>query len=115
MSNLQVSLACVSAIGLLQFGVEGFSRELQRMGGETISNWLERLTQSRWRAVLLGSVATAVIQCSSGKAAYPAKGSLGAKESQQVLSPIRQRFQFQDEYHSSVSCDSSCPILAFLA
>jgi len=65
MSNLRVFLASVSAIVLFLFGLEGFSQELQRVGGETISKWLGRLTQSRWRAVLLGAVATAVIQSSS--------------------------------------------------
>ena len=65
MSNLRVFLASVSAIVLFLFGLEGFSQELQRMGGETISKWLGRLTQSRWRAVLLGAVATAIIQSSS--------------------------------------------------
>jgi Na/Pi-cotransporter len=65
MSNLRVFLASVSAIVLFLFGLEGFSHELQRMGGETISKWLGRLTQYRWRAVLLGAVATAVIQSSS--------------------------------------------------
>ena len=65
MSNLRVFLASVSAIVLFLFGLEGFSHELQRMGGETISKWLGKLTQSRWRGMLLGAVATAIIQSSS--------------------------------------------------
>ena len=39
MSNLRVFLASVFAIVLFLFGLEGFSYELQRMGGETISKW----------------------------------------------------------------------------
>ena len=65
MSNLRAFLASVSAIVLFLFGLEGFSHELQRMGGETISKWLGKLTQSRWRGMLLGAVATAIIQSSS--------------------------------------------------
>jgi phosphate:Na+ symporter len=65
MSNLRVLLASVSAIILFLFGLEGFSQELQRMGGATLKKWVERLTKSRWRAVLLGGIATAVIQSSS--------------------------------------------------
>jgi phosphate:Na+ symporter len=65
MSNLRVLLASVSAIVLFLFGLEGFSQELQRAGGPTLNKWLEKLTGSRWRAVLLGAVATAVIQSSS--------------------------------------------------
>lgn len=65
MSNLRVFLACVSAIILFLFGLEGFSQELQRMGGKQLSRWLGKLTQSRWRGLLLGAVATAIIQSSS--------------------------------------------------
>jgi phosphate:Na+ symporter len=65
MSNLRVLLASVSAIVLFLFGLEGFSQELQRLGGATLSKWLEKLTKSSWRAMLLGAVATAVIQSSS--------------------------------------------------
>ena len=65
MSNLRILLASVSAIVLFLFGLESFSHELQRMGGETISKWLGSLTRSRWRAVLLGAVSTAIIQSSS--------------------------------------------------
>ena len=65
MSNLRVLLASVSAIVLFLFGLEGFSQELQRLGGATLSKWLETLTKSSWRAVLLGAVATAVVQSSS--------------------------------------------------
>src|ERR1700745_1395938 len=65
MSTQRFFLASVSAIILFLFGLEGFSQELQRVGGATLSKWLEKLTKSRWRAVLVGAVATAVIQSSS--------------------------------------------------
>jgi len=61
MSNLRILLASVSAIVLFRFGLEGFSPELQPMGGETISKWPGSLTRSHWRAVLLGAVSTAII------------------------------------------------------
>ena len=35
------------------------------MGGATLSKWLGRLTESRWRGLLLGAVATAIVQSSS--------------------------------------------------
>lgn len=65
MSNLRVLLASISAIVLFLFGLEGFSQEIQRAGGATLSRWLGRLTESRWRGVLLGTVATAIVQSSS--------------------------------------------------
>ena len=65
MSNLRILLAAVSAIVLFLYGLEAFSREIQAVGGETLAKWLNRLTENRWRAVLLGTVATAIVQSSS--------------------------------------------------
>ncbi len=65
MSNLRILFAAISAIVLFLYGLEAFSREIQAVGGETFRKWLGRLTESRWRAVVLGIVATAVIQSSS--------------------------------------------------
>jgi phosphate:Na+ symporter len=65
MSNLRILFAAISAIVLFLYGLEAFSREIQAVGGETLRKWLGRLTESRWRAVVLGAVATAIIQSSS--------------------------------------------------
>jgi len=65
MSNLRILLAAVSAIVLFLYGLEAFSQEIQTVGGDTLRKWLNRLTESRWRAVLLGTVATAIVQSSS--------------------------------------------------
>jgi len=65
MSSFRILLAAVSAIVLFLYGLEGFSREIQTVGGATLERWLGRLTESRWRAVLLGAVATAIVQSSS--------------------------------------------------
>ena len=65
MSNLKILFAAISAIALFLYGLEGFSREIQAVGGETLRKWLGRLTKSRWRGVVLGAVATAIIQSSS--------------------------------------------------
>jgi phosphate:Na+ symporter len=64
-SNLRVLLASVSAIVLFLYGLEAFSGEIQRAGGATLKKWLGKLTQGRWRGVLLGAVATAIVQSSS--------------------------------------------------
>jgi phosphate:Na+ symporter len=65
MSNLRILLAFASAIVLFLYGLEGFSHEIQRAGGVTLTKWLGRLTESRWRGVLLGAFATAIVQSSS--------------------------------------------------
>jgi len=64
-SNLRILLAAVSAIVLFLYGLEAFSQEIQTVGGDKLRKWLTRLTESRWRAVLLGTVATAIVQSST--------------------------------------------------
>jgi phosphate:Na+ symporter len=64
-SNLRILLAAVSAIVLFLYGLEAFSQEIQTVGGDKLRKWLNRLTESRWRAVLLGTVATAIVQSST--------------------------------------------------
>ena len=59
MSSFRILLAVVSAIVLFLYGLEGFSHEIQRVGGATLSRLLGRLTESRWRGVVLGALATA--------------------------------------------------------
>jgi Na/Pi-cotransporter len=65
MSNLRILLAVVSAIVLFLYGLEGFSQELQRVGGATLRKWLGAVTERRWRGILLGTAATAIVQSSS--------------------------------------------------
>src|SRR5882672_9457758 len=65
MSSFKILLTAISAIVLFLYGLEGFSQETQRVGGSAFSNLLTRLTESRWRGVMLGAVATAIVQSSS--------------------------------------------------
>jgi Na+/phosphate symporter len=65
MTALQGVTAAVSAIVLFLYGLQGFSSELQVVGGETLRRWLGRVTASRWSGFLIGAVATAVVQSSS--------------------------------------------------
>lgn len=65
MSNFKTLLAIASAIVLFLYGLEGFSQEIQKVGGESLRRGLGRLTASRWRGVALGALATAIVQSSS--------------------------------------------------
>ena len=65
MSNLRIAFAAISAIVLFLYGLEAFSREVQSLGGGRLRKWLGYLTERRWRGLLLGIVATAIIQSSS--------------------------------------------------
>jgi phosphate:Na+ symporter len=64
-SNLRILFAAISAIVLFLYGLEAFCREIQAVGRGTLRRSLSRLTDSRWRGVVLGIVATAIIQSSS--------------------------------------------------
>lgn len=65
MSNLRILLASTSAIVLFLYGLEAFSHEIQQAGRATLNKWLVKLTESRFRGVLLGAVAAAIVQSSS--------------------------------------------------
>jgi Na/Pi-cotransporter len=65
MSNFRVLLSIASAIVLFLYGLAAFSHEIQEVGGQTLTKWLGRLTEKRWRAIVLGAVGTAIIQSSS--------------------------------------------------
>jgi Na/Pi-cotransporter len=58
-------LAVLSAIVLFLYGLQAFTREIQAVGGDTLKNWLGRLTSNPLKGVLLGALATAIVQSSS--------------------------------------------------
>jgi phosphate:Na+ symporter len=53
------------AIVLFLHGLQGFSREIEDVGGDVLKDWLGRLTRTPWRGVSLGGLATAIVQSSS--------------------------------------------------
>jgi len=57
--------AAISAIVLFLHGLQGFSREVQEVGGQALQSWLARVTANRWLGFLVGAVTTAVVQSSS--------------------------------------------------
>jgi len=65
MTPFQGPFAAVSAIILFLYGLQGFSRELQAVGGTTLQSWLGRVTANRWIGFLVGAAATAIVQSSS--------------------------------------------------
>jgi len=65
MSNFRILLSIVSAIVLFLYGLGAFSQEIQTVGGERLKKWLGRLTAKRWLGLLLGALATAIVQSSS--------------------------------------------------
>lgn len=60
----------LAAIALFIYGLQGFSRELQAVGGERLKATLGAATQKPWRGYLFGIVATTIIQSSSAVTAF---------------------------------------------
>ena len=58
-------LAMIGCLALFLFGMHMLSEGLEKLSGGKLERILERMTDSRWKAVLLGAGVTAVIQSSS--------------------------------------------------
>jgi Na/Pi-cotransporter len=65
MTTFRIIMAAFAAIILFLYSLQGFSRELQTVGGEKLKLWLGRVTANRWVGFLIGAVATAVVQSST--------------------------------------------------
>src|SRR5215475_6120148 len=65
MTRVNFVLAVISAIVLFLYGLQAFTREIQAIGGDTLKNKLGRLTRDPVRGILLGAIATAIVQSSS--------------------------------------------------
>jgi phosphate:Na+ symporter len=89
MSNFRIFLSIASAIVLFLYGLGAFSDEIQTVGGETLKKWLGRLTEKRWLGLLLGALATAIVQSSSAVTALTVAlvdaGSMSFRSSLGVL------------------------------
>lgn len=65
MENLHILMAGLTAIILFVFGLENFSREIEKISGERFRKSLGRATRVPIIGVLIGALVTAVIQSSS--------------------------------------------------
>lgn len=65
MTPFQGIIAAIAAVVLFLYGLQGFSQELQNIGGDALRTWLPRVTANRWRGFLIGMLATAAVQSSA--------------------------------------------------
>jgi len=65
MLDWSVLLAAVSGLILFLYGMEQFSREVQRMAGENFRSFIRKATKSTPRAFILGCIVTAIAQSST--------------------------------------------------
>jgi len=89
MSTLDAATAVVAAIALFLNGHEGFSRELQAVGGDALRTWLGRITRHRVAGFAIGALSTAVLQSSSAVSSLAAAlvdaGAIGFRASLGVV------------------------------
>ena len=65
MSIFETLISVIAAIAIFLYALEGFSRELQKVGGETLQDWLCKVTANRWAGFGVGALATAILQSST--------------------------------------------------
>lgn len=65
MDALNLAFGILAAIILFLFGLQGFAREVQTHGQQTLQAWFGRVTRHRVPGFLLGAITTAVVQSSS--------------------------------------------------
>ncbi len=65
MENIHIFIAGLTAIILFVFGLDNFSREIQRISGESFRRTIGRITKLPVIGVLIGALVTGIIQSSS--------------------------------------------------
>jgi phosphate:Na+ symporter len=65
MSQLNIILAAVSGIILFLFGLENFSKEVQRISGEKFKQFLAKTTRIPIVGLIIGALVTSLVQSSS--------------------------------------------------
>jgi len=65
MNTFNVIIAIIATVSLFIFGMQGFSKELQKAGADKLKAWISTVTENRISGFLLGAVLTALIQSSS--------------------------------------------------
>lgn len=63
--TFNVVIAILATISLFLFSLKGFAKELQHAGADWLENWLGKVTKRPFGGLLLGAIATAIIQSSS--------------------------------------------------
>ncbi|MCS6807825.1 MAG: Na/Pi symporter [Bacteroidota bacterium] len=65
MTVLHIVVASLAAVVFFMHGLQGFSQEIQNVGGKQLQLWLERFTASKFRGFIIGACTTAIVQSSS--------------------------------------------------
>ncbi|RMF82866.1 MAG: Na/Pi cotransporter family protein, partial [Nitrospirae bacterium] len=60
-----MAMGLAGGVGLFILGMERMSRALQRLAGERLRDWLQRLTPNPYLGAVVGAGLTALVQSSS--------------------------------------------------
>jgi len=63
--DLTIIITAITGLILFLFGIENFSKEIQKVAGERFRLWLGKFTKNRLSATTLGTGVTAIIQSSA--------------------------------------------------
>ncbi len=63
--NFQTVIIIIASISLFVFGLQSFSKEIENLGTEKLSNWIGKITKIPLGGFLLGGIFTAIIQSST--------------------------------------------------
>lgn len=63
--EFKIFFTIISAVILFLFGIDNFSKEVQRLGGVRFHKFISKWTKNRWLGALSGAFVTSVIQSSS--------------------------------------------------
>lgn len=63
--TFNIAIAILATISLFVFSLRGFAKEIQHAGADWLEKWLGKVTKRPFGGLLLGAIATAVIQSSS--------------------------------------------------
>lgn len=63
--EFKIFFTILSAVILFLFGIDNFSKEVQRLGGVRFHKFISKWTKNRWLGALSGAVVTSVVQSSS--------------------------------------------------
>lgn len=64
-SAFQVAVSLAAAVIVFVYALKAFSKDIQETGGERLSLWLGRVTESPVKGFVLGALLTALVQSSS--------------------------------------------------
>src|SRR5512138_1439187 len=78
-------LEILGGLALFLYGIRMLNAGMEKLTGEQIQKWLERMTRGRFRSALFGTIATALIQLNLGGCQHSLKAIRGGRRPSRSL------------------------------